>query len=264
MVKLIRLTPIGLTFLLDHNTFDEEDDVRLANEWNDILGPIASEHNHRNDMMTRAMSSCQSERETSSITTSTMTNTTNNISTMTPLTLISSIAPIVSTTTTTTSSSSSSRVSTPILDTASRSSPMNTSSPISIQSPTPSITTTFTPHIINNTESSSCSGCNWKQPTHYGYDGTQGQGYMVEVYKSKVQHCNELMTFHKSLQVNNFVQPDIAYLMACYSDHYAGAIDYPDPELYAVVHKKVDNDTFKYNKSLVQPYWDTFYAAALK
>jgi hypothetical protein len=60
---------------------------------------------------------------------------------------------------------------------------------------------------------------------------------MVEVYKSEVLRRNKLMSFHKSLQVNTLVQPDIAYLIACYSDYDAGAIDYPDPELFAVIHK---------------------------
>jgi hypothetical protein len=229
------------------SSFEPDEDVCLADEWNDVLGPIASEHNHCNDMMTRAKSSCQRERETSS---------TSNVSTMTPSTLISSIAPIVSTTT-----SSTSRVSTPIRDNTSQSSLMNTSSPISIQSPTPSITTTFTPLIIDNTESSRRSGRNCKPPICNGYYGTQGLRDMVEVYKTEVRRRNKLMSFHKSLQVNTFVQPDIEYLMACYSDHDAGAIDYPDSELFAVVHNTFDNNTYKYHRAIVQPDWDDFYAA---
>jgi hypothetical protein len=103
-------------------SFDEEDDVHLNDKWNELLDPIASEHDIRNTMMTREMSRRQRENNTNNNNVPIINNSvpiTNNTN-MTPSTLSTPIS----------TQQTASGVSTPIRSNATRSAPIS-STPIS-------------------------------------------------------------------------------------------------------------------------------------
>lgn len=72
-----------------------------------------------------------------------------------------------------------------------------------------------------------------KPPTRYGYDGDQIGGYLTIVERRQ-----RLVKFHKRITSNKFIDPTVAYLAICCTDHDNGAIDYPNPVVFASLHKK--------------------------
>jgi hypothetical protein len=82
---------------------------------------------------------------------------------------------------------------------------------------------------------------------------------LLKVNEINVQKKDELKSFHKRTR-NNFIDPDIAYLLAFYTYHEAGSIEFSDPEIYMAVHRP-EPDT--HHEAISQPDWDEFSDAAL-
>ena len=102
-----------------------------------------------------------------------------------------------------------------------------------------------------------------KPPNRYGYDGTQGFGYIVEVlYAAKPGEENLVTKLLKRMELKPHRQQVEAYRTMMEINHELNTIEYKDPAAYVATN--TDPDTLKWHQAIKEEDWENFYEAAQK
>ena len=100
---------------------------------------------------------------------------------------------------------------------------------------------------------------NRRPPNRYGYDGTQGYGYIVEVSQPKEENLvNKLLT---TLKLKPQRQQVEIYRAMMEINHELNTIEYHDPAAYLAANNS-DPDTLKWHQAIKEDDWEQFYEAA--